>query len=118
MAYGNKESGLYKLKVTDDQYRPVFGNISSHTKEESPKVPYKDFVLLHTRLRHASLSKISHLNAIPSDVLSKFICDSCYMAKFHRVPFPVSNSKATVPFELIHIDLWGPYRKRDTSRAH
>jgi len=96
----------------------VVGNVFLHTKENSPKVHHKDLALLRTRLGHASLTKMSHLHNIPSDVLRKFICDSCQMAKFHRVLFPVSSSKATVPFELIHADLSGPYKRRDTSGAH
>ena len=94
----------------------------SHTKEESPKVMNydncKDLVLLHTRLGHASLSKMTYLNAIPNDVLNKFICDSYQMAKFHRIPFPVSNPRATTPFKLIHADLWGLYRKLGASGEH
>ncbi|KAE8667521.1 Protein QUIRKY [Hibiscus syriacus] len=33
-----------------------------------------------------------------------------YMLRQSRLPFPVSNSRTTTPFTLIHIDLWGPYR--------
>ena len=78
----------------------------------------KDLFLIHTRLGHASLSKLSHLDDISNETLSRFICDSCQMAKFHRAPLSVSNSRATTPFELVHADLWGPYRKPDTSGAH
>lgn len=123
VADGNKESGLYKLQAAGFQHRHITGDTLLHTKEEEPlrivnNVDCKDLLLMHTRLGHASLSKMSHLDDISSEVLSKFICDSCQMAKFHRVPFSVSNSRATTLFELIHADLWGPYRKPDTSGAH
>ena len=61
---------------------------------------------------------MSHLDDIPNGVLNKFICDSCQMAMFHRMSFPVSNSRAPGPFGLIHADLWGSYKKPDTSCAY
>ena len=61
---------------------------------------------------------MSHLDDVSTNILNKFICDSCQMAKFHRVPFSVSNSRATTSFELVHADLWGPYRKLDISGAY
>lgn len=36
------------------------------------------------------------------------ICDSCYLAKQSRLPFPFSTSSTAFPFELVHIDIWGP----------
>lgn len=32
------------------------------------------------------------------------------MSKFSKLPYDLSTSHAAVPFELIHIDTWGPYR--------
>lgn len=32
------------------------------------------------------------------------------MAKFTKEPFPLSASHAAVPFELIHMDIRGPYK--------
>ncbi|GJS67266.1 putative reverse transcriptase domain-containing protein [Tanacetum coccineum] len=37
-------------------------------------------------------------------------CDVCLRAKQTRDSFPISNNKTTEPFQLIHYDLWGPYR--------
>ena len=30
------------------------------------------------------------------------------MAKAFEMPFPSINKRSALPFELIHIDLWGP----------
>ena len=46
--------------------------------------------------------KISH------KVHLSFICDHCTMAKASEMPFLSINKKSTLPFELLHIDLWGP----------
>jgi len=39
--------------------------------------------------------------------------DSWLLAKFHRMPFSRSTSIATRPFDLVHMDLWGPYKTID-----
>ena len=40
--------------------------------------------------------------------ISSLLCDVCEQAKHTRVPFPISNTRSTTPFELIHSDIWGP----------
>ncbi|CAL9016092.1 unnamed protein product, partial [Prunus brigantina] len=45
-------------------------------------------------------------NKLLSD--SDFTCDTCILAKSHRVPYPLSTNKCTTPFTLIHSDVWGP----------
>lgn len=35
-------------------------------------------------------------------------CSCCHMAKSHKLPFPLSDSKTTAPFQLVHMDVWGP----------
>lgn len=35
---------------------------------------------------------------------------TCPMAKFCKLPFSLSASQPTQPFQLIHIDIWGPYK--------
>ena len=47
---------------------------------------------------------------VPKHMNKEHICITCPMAKFAKLPFCLSNSKAQKPFELIHIDIWGPYR--------
>ena len=36
-------------------------------------------------------------------------CDVCPRAKQHRLPFHNSFISSTKPFELVHVDPWGPY---------
>jgi len=40
------------------------------------------------------------------------------MAKFYRLPFPISASRAAKALVLVHVDLWGPYWYPDVTRAH
>ncbi|GJZ89010.1 ribonuclease H-like domain-containing protein [Tanacetum coccineum] len=37
-------------------------------------------------------------------------CNICHKAKQTREPFPLSDHQTTVIGELIHLDLWGPYK--------
>lgn len=38
------------------------------------------------------------------------VCDICFRAEQCRSEFPLSINKSKDVFELIHVDLWGPYR--------
>lgn len=44
-------------------------------------------------------------------------CSVCHQAKQTRDKFDLSNNKASNLFELIHCDLWGPYRHSSSSGA-
>ena len=37
------------------------------------------------------------------------ISDVCHFAKPKRLSFPISTSKSKKCFDLIHVDIWGPY---------
>jgi hypothetical protein len=38
------------------------------------------------------------------------VCEVCHRAKQTREPFPLSDHKSKKLGDLIHLDLWGPYR--------
>jgi len=40
---------------------------------------------------------------------SDFRCETCILAKSHRVSFLISLNKSDIPFILIHSDVWGPF---------
>ncbi|CAH9096429.1 unnamed protein product [Cuscuta europaea] len=44
-------------------------------------------------------------------------CDICFRAKQTRHSFPLSDNKALAMFDLVHLDLWGPYQTVSTSGA-
>lgn len=41
---------------------------------------------------------------------SSFKCDICMLSKQHALPFNESSFHAKSLFDLIHVDVWGPYR--------
>ena len=39
--------------------------------------------------------------------ISSFRCDICELAKSHRASFPLILNKSSLPFMVIHSDVWG-----------
>ena len=67
--------------------------------------------LRHLRLGHAPFSK---LQAIFPDFNAKtikdsLICTICPASRQPRLPFHDSSIKNSNIFDLLHIDIWGPY---------
>lgn len=71
--------------------------------------------LWHCRLGHPSFSRISLFQPYISDlhISNSSFCNICPMTKQNKLPFPVSITKTTLPFELVHCDLWGPFSVPD-----
>ena len=70
----------------------------------------KAVLLNHYRFGHPSFSVLKTM--FPSlferiDV-KHFHCDVCEYAKHKRASFPINNKKCSMPFYLIHTDIWGP----------
>ncbi|XP_073223517.1 uncharacterized protein [Cicer arietinum] len=66
----------------------------------------------HNLLGHASFDVLNHMNkSFPFVRISKSIspCDVCFHAKHKRLPFPNSTIIADCCFDLIHMDIWGPF---------
>ena len=67
--------------------------------------------LWHSRLGHPSNSRLQALvHFFP------FLKNSCNntctiypLAKQKRLPFPFNNNLSTFAFDLLHMDVWGPY---------
>ncbi|KAJ0838105.1 putative RNA-directed DNA polymerase [Helianthus annuus] len=101
---GRYKNGLYRMGMVEGERKAMKTTIDT----------------CHKRLSHASkekLNKIQSLGNVSFKTLNKN-CDSCLRAKHTRSPFPTSISKTNEPFELIHCDIWGPYRTPSFSRAN
>jgi hypothetical protein len=66
--------------------------------------------LWHRRLGHIgheALSKLISYHAISCNKRDDtHVCHACQLGRHVRLPFSVSNSRASRPFDLIHCDLW------------
>lgn len=72
--------------------------------------------LWHRRLGHPSYRL--QINGIETGGVMNKDCPVCHRAKQTRSQFSISMNKAQVPFQLIHCDLWGPYKIRSHSGAY
>lgn len=64
------------------------------------------------RLRHASeLSLKTISKQFPYIQFKNNVtpCDACHYAKQRKLPFPNSSTKSFAPFDLLHVDIWGPF---------
>ncbi|XP_075098913.1 uncharacterized protein LOC142175812 [Nicotiana tabacum] len=88
LGIGKKPKGLYMLKE-----RGATTAIESVSKEHT------ESALWYFRLDHASLKAMQHISSLQGRINI-------------RLPFSVSNSKSTTNFELVHLDIWGPYKNQ------
>ena len=66
-------------------------------------------LLWHSLLGHPSAQIINSLmSQLGFSSIHVNNCDSCSIAKSHKLPFTLSEKRITAPFQLIHSDLWGP----------
>jgi transposase InsO family protein len=91
-------------------------------KEKACKADGVNIVeLWHKRMGHPSM-KITQLipgiNRHGSGMDFNKACDICFRAKQTREKFPLSEHNASSIFEIIHCDLWGPYRTPSTCGAY
>ncbi|XP_074282657.1 uncharacterized protein LOC141607195 [Silene latifolia] len=115
---GIKEGGLYKLEShKDDKTWEHSSSQVSISSTSQNKVCTSDLALLHARLGHSSLSKMRHLDFVKSEGMDKFVCETCALAKMHKLPYKRSDSLAYSSFDLVHIDLWGPYKRPSLTGA-
>ncbi|GKB79268.1 ribonuclease H-like domain-containing protein, partial [Tanacetum coccineum] len=68
--------------------------------------------LWHSRLGHPADQVLSILSKTIGFKYDKNIspCDICHKAKQTRKPFPLFNHKYVSIGDLVHLDLWGPYK--------
>ncbi|XP_074364966.1 uncharacterized protein LOC141706032 [Apium graveolens] len=70
--------------------------------------------LWHLRMRHLPFSQLKMI--VPSssvqNCLDSIVCQICPAARQVRKPFPIIHVKSTKIFQLLHIDVWGPYKTK------
>ncbi|GJX68495.1 putative RNA-directed DNA polymerase [Tanacetum coccineum] len=102
MGIGKQVNGLYYFNSTEGN---VFksGVVSSNLTRLN----------WHKRLGHPSdqvLTVLKYDLFLNNNNTDNIPCDICQKAKQTREPFPFIEHKSIVLGELMHLDLWGPYR--------
>ncbi|KAL0440753.1 UNVERIFIED_CONTAM: Retrovirus-related Pol polyprotein from transposon TNT 1-94 [Sesamum radiatum] len=110
-----KESGVkgFAASVTDVACKEGSSHQSSDVRNQN-----------NVSVMMAEILKLVKENAQPSNPLTvnyaNYVYDDvefavCPLAKQARIPFPLSESHSSIPFELLHMDLWGPYKEHTIS---
>ncbi|KAL4285046.1 hypothetical protein GQ457_16G030870 [Hibiscus cannabinus] len=103
---GEYYKGLYLLQLPSAK--------SDKLVSQSESVVNESVVLAswHDRLGHPSHSVLHSLkDVLPSvDINKSNVCLICPLAKQKHLSFPVSFTVTHSPFEMIHCDIWGPYK--------
>lgn len=68
-------------------------------------------LLWHLRLGHLSSTKLKQISLLSLNNCNISPCDICHFSKQKRLPFYVNPAIATFAFELLHIDIWGPFKQ-------
>ncbi|WJZ84553.1 hypothetical protein VitviT2T_004153 [Vitis vinifera] len=117
---GEQRDGLYYLVVLASEKPKTQTPSAAATSCRSPSSQVTSSTALwHRRLGHLSSSRLDfmakHLLNFPFQ--SNNACDVCALAKQRRLPFSVSSISSVRHFELIHCDIWGPYKIDSLSGA-
>lgn len=107
MLLGELNVGLYVVPCKQDYAN---NGILFKTPTANPSVT-KDSKLWHLRTGNLPFSQLQLLHSFcdnKSSVVDS-VCQVCPMAKQSRHPFSHSSIKTTFVFELLPLDLWGPY---------
>lgn len=68
--------------------------------------------LVHARLGHPYVTKLKHvIFPLIGNNNCDFSYEACVLGKHHKLPFSSSHSIASSPFDLVYIDIWGPYKR-------
>ena len=118
---GKAVDGLYLLQCDSLQHispSSLADYLGSHKSKASfppfsasTSVGSASSSLWHARLGHPSDMKLKALGPnLPSlQFLCNKTCHICPMAKLKQLPFPFNNKICACAFDLVHMDVWGPY---------
>ena len=102
--------GLYYLVIDKDKWLSSYTNSHVCTTISTPVTAFN---VWHFRLGHLSRKRLNILSQsfpfIPKHTIEP--CDVCHLAKQRKLSYLPSLSKASKIFELIHLDIWGPFSK-------
>ncbi|KAL0410029.1 UNVERIFIED_CONTAM: Retrovirus-related Pol polyprotein from transposon RE2 [Sesamum latifolium] len=108
IAIGKLFQNLYVLDKSSFSPSTIASVTAAHNKSCINSVSCNN-VLWHRRLGHPSFNVLKHVPEVKS-IDTTDICMICPFAKQSRLPFSPCAIQSKHAFELIHVDLWGPYR--------
>ncbi|KAL0405762.1 UNVERIFIED_CONTAM: Retrovirus-related Pol polyprotein from transposon RE2 [Sesamum latifolium] len=116
LAVGRILGGLYI--VDESSFCPAFIEKNSNCLPScNQSVTSSITWLWHQRLGHPSFPVMQHIQSI-KDPLFWNTCDICPVAKQQRLPFPTHEIASKHTFEIIHMDVWDPYKTSSLTNCH
>uniref|UniRef100_A0A2N9FQ69 Integrase catalytic domain-containing protein n=1 Tax=Fagus sylvatica TaxID=28930 RepID=A0A2N9FQ69_FAGSY len=114
---GKQQNGLYLLDLTSDLQHSAATTSPSLQKSLYSLTSIKDsnnnLHVWHCRLGHPSFSRMHFLSSFMPHVSHSctdvHTCNVCPLAKQKRLPFPNNTHLSSQSFDLLHVDIWGPY---------
>lgn len=107
---GSIHNNLYILESTQ-----AFSNTPALSISQNHSSFQVSTEVWHQRLGHPSFNKIHSLSKELNISLSKdhhnTLCKICPLAKQKRLSFPSSPHISSNPFDLLHLDVWGPFHE-------
>jgi hypothetical protein len=102
---GTKKGKLYYLDLTSSSSNALAQSLAVTSSTSSSNI-----WLWHKRFGHISFGYLKYLlpELFSNATLPVLKCETCELAKSHRVPFLPSLNRNSAPFTLIHSDVWGP----------
>ncbi|KAJ0536362.1 putative RNA-directed DNA polymerase [Helianthus annuus] len=98
LVIGKQENGLYFIGKDGNTMNMCFSSVVKSN-------------LWHSRLGHPSDQVLAALkDDLNVNSIEHGPCDVCHRSKQVRVPFPLSDHKSRELGDLVHLDLWGPYK--------
>lgn len=102
---GPYHKGLYPLLISSE--------VSSESSSTTTLVHISSNSAMtwHKKLGHPSSSLLSTLIKqfdLPVTNTQSLDCRCCHMAKSQKLPFTLSETVSSFPFQLVHSDVWGP----------
>ncbi|KAJ0909110.1 putative RNA-directed DNA polymerase [Helianthus annuus] len=95
---GKQDNGLYFVRKNGNSVNFCFNSLNNSS-------------LWHSRLGHPADQVLSILkDDLGVGSVEKNSCEICHRAKQVRVPFPLSEYKTKSIGDIIHLDVWGPYK--------
>ena len=103
VATGKRDGGLYVLERGNSAFISALRNNFLRASYD----------LWHACLGHVNHSVISFLNrkyhlSLESLLPSSSLCNTCQLAKSHRLSYSRNERRSSHVLDLIHCDLWGP----------
>ena len=104
------KQGLYQLDVNQEA-KAILPTTSFTNKNVVCTISSSN--LWHYRLGHLSGNRLNILHEqfpfIPNHFNEN--CDICHFAKQRKLPYCPSSNRASKVFDLVHMDIWGPFSK-------